>query len=122
MSQSERRFQRYTLTTGAFSRQRLRGTGLLGSLKGWKDCRVKDMSTAGAQVLTKQEHYLGAQIEVELVTIEDTRMVFQGEVVNLGKEHNSNENKIGIKLDAPRAGSAEASFLESLGLKFKASV
>lgn len=120
MSQSERRFQRYTLTPGAFSRQRLRGTGLLASLKGWKDCRVKDMSTAGAQVLTKQEHYLGTQIEIELVTVEDARMVFKGEVVNLGKDHTSDESKIGIKLNAPMPGTAEASFLESLERMFRA--
>ncbi|KQW19920.1 hypothetical protein ASC85_08720 [Pseudomonas sp. Root401] len=121
MSLSERRFQRYHLTPGAFSRQRIRGTGLLAGIKGWKDCRVKDMSVAGALILAKQEHQLGSKIEVELETTDGTRMVFLGEVVNLGKDHNSNEHKIGMKIQAPKGGSAEAEFLDSLESRFKAS-
>lgn len=121
MSLSERRFQRYNLSPGAFSRQRIRVTGLLGSIKGWKDCRVKDMSVAGALILAKQEHQLGSIIEVELETTDGSRMVFKGEVVNLGKDHQSNEHKIGMKIEAPAGGSGEAVFLDSLEGRFKAS-
>jgi hypothetical protein len=98
----------------------MRGTGLLGSLKGWKDCRVKDMSIAGALIQAKQEHQLGAKVEVELETIDGARMVFQGEVVNLGKDHKTNENKLGVRLEPAKGGSAEAAFLESLEQRFKA--
>ncbi len=98
----------------------MRGTGLLASLGGWKACRVKDMSSAGALILAKQEYHLGAQIDIELKTTEGVRMVFRGEVVNLGKDHKSNENKIGVRIQAPEQGSVESTFLETLGYKFQA--
>lgn len=119
MSLSERRFQRYTLTPGAFSLQRMRGTGFFASLGGWKACRVKDMSSAGALVLAKQEYHLGAHIDIELQTTDGVRMIFKGEVVNLGKDHKTSENKIGIRIYAPSEGSIESSFLENLGKKFR---
>lgn len=122
MSESERRFNRYVLTPGAFSQQRIRGKGLIGSLKGWKECRVKDMSTAGALVLTKQVHNLGDEIEVELVPVGGVRMVFEGEIVNLGKDHHSNENKLGVRMESPQEGSPEHKFLNSLQARFESSL
>ena len=122
MSESQRRFQRYTLSPGAFTSQRVRGTGLLGSIKGWKVCRVKDMSVAGALLLTKQDHYLGAGIEIELSTVEGQKLIFKGEVVNLGKDHQTNDNKLGVRIESPKAGSSEAKFVEGLEKRFKPSL
>ncbi|MCF5371279.1 PilZ domain-containing protein [Pseudomonas syringae] len=121
MSESERRFQRYTLIPGAFSRQRAKAVGFLGTLKGWKDCRVKDMSTAGALLLTKQEHFLGDKIEIELVTIDTVKLVFVGEVVNAGRDHASNDQKVGIRLETPGPGTPESIFLDGLADRFKES-
>lgn len=121
MSESERRFQRYALTPGAFSRQRVKALGFIGSLKGWKECRVKDMSTAGALLLSKQEHYLGDKIEVELQTVEGVTMVFRGEVVNLGKDHTTSQHRVGVRLEAPEPGTSEALFLDGLQTRFKES-
>lgn len=119
MSLSDRRFQRYTLTPGAFSLQRMRGTGFFASIGGWKACRVKDMSSAGALILAKQEYHLGALIDIELQTTDGVRMVFRGEVVNLGKDHKTSENKIGVRIHTPDLGSVESTFLENLGKKFR---
>jgi hypothetical protein len=121
MSESERRFQRYVLAPDAFASQRAKGTGLTALLKGWKDCRVKDMSAAGALLLTKQEFSLGDGIEVELTEKSGNRLVFKGEVVNLGKDHHTNLNKLGVRLDVPGEGALEARFLAGLESRFKPS-
>ena len=121
MSESERRFQRYVLAPDPFASQRAKGTGLTALLKGWKDCRVKDMSAAGALLLTKQEFSLGGGIEVELTEKSGNRLVFKGEVVNLGKDHHTNLNKLGVRLDVPGEGSLEARFLAGLESRFKPS-
>ncbi|HBO2935331.1 TPA: PilZ domain-containing protein [Pseudomonas aeruginosa] len=121
MSESERRFQRYVLAPDAFASQRAKGTGLAALLKGWKDCRVKDMSAAGALLLTKQEFSLGDGIEVELTEKGGKRLVFKGEVVNLGKDHHTNLSKVGVKLSEPGNGSLEAQFLGSLESRFRQS-
>lgn len=121
MSESDRRFQRYVLAPDAFTSQRAKGAGLSWLIKGWKDCRVKDMSAAGALLLTKQDFSLGDKIEVELTAKEGQRMVFQGEVVNLGKDHNAGLNKLGIKLGHPTSGSVEERFLEGLEARFRPS-
>nr|WP_192963281.1 PilZ domain-containing protein [Pseudomonas fluorescens]CEK42077.1 hypothetical protein PQBR57_0124 [Pseudomonas fluorescens SBW25] len=122
MSESERRHTRYALSSGEFTRQRLKGCGFLASLKGWKDCRVKDMSSAGALLLSKTEHYLGDQIDLELTAKDGSKLVFRGEVVNLGKDHGTNEHKLGIKIDQPKAGTCEGLFMEGLQAKFKQSI
>lgn len=121
MSESERRHVRYALPSGEFTRQRLKGRGMFGSLKGWKDCRVKDMSSAGALVLTKAEHYLGDTIDIELTGTNGSKLVFSGEVVNLGKDHAANLNKMGIKIVPPQGSSAEAKFLAGLQTSYKQS-
>ncbi|MPQ69318.1 PilZ domain-containing protein [Pseudomonas sp. MWU12-2323] len=121
MSESERRFQRYALTPSAFSRQRVKALGFIGSLRGWKECRVKDMSTAGALLLSKQEHYLGDKIEVELQTVEGRTMVFKGEVVNLGRDHATSQHRVGVRLETPEHGTSEAQFLDGLQTRFKES-
>jgi hypothetical protein len=122
MSESERRFQRYDLNPGAFSRQRVKVSGFIGSLKGWKDCRVKDMSTAGALVLTKQVFLLGDHVEVELTTVEGIRLVFSGEVVNLSKDHSTDESKLGISLGKTAPASSEGIFLSGLSSRFRQSL
>ncbi len=122
MSESDRRFQRYVLTPDAFASQRVKGSGFSWLLRGWKDCRVKDMSAAGVLLLSKQDFSLGEGVEVELTAKDGQRMVFQGEVVNLGKEHNAGQNKIGIKLGATSSGSAEERFLERLAKNFRPSM
>ncbi|MFL1449382.1 PilZ domain-containing protein [Pseudomonas tritici] len=121
MSESQRRFQRYDLNPAAFSKQRVKAAGLIGAFKGWRDCRVKDMSAAGALVLAKVEFMMGDKLEVELTTLEGTRLVFKGEVVNLGRDHSSHETKLGITLGKTTPGSSENSFLNELERRFKQS-
>jgi hypothetical protein len=121
MSESERRFHRYALAPGAFSRQRVRALGFIGFFKSWKECRVKDMSIAGALLLTKQQHILGDKVEVELQTVEGVSMIFLGEVVNLGMDHSTDQHRVGVHIDPPRQGTPESLFLESLPTRFKAS-
>ena len=121
MSESERRHIRYALPSGEFTRQRLKVRGMLGSLKGWKDCRVKDMSSAGVLVLAKTEHYLGDTIDIELTGMDGRTLTFTGEVVNLGKDHAANLNKVGVKIVQPGATSAEAKFLAGLQARYKQS-
>lgn len=119
MSESERRHTRYALSPGEFTRQRLKGCGMLGSLKGWKECWVKDISSAGAAVLAKSDHYLGDYIDLELTATDGSRLVFKGEVVNLGKDHGTDQHKLGIKIDQPKSGSREAKFLDGLQTRYK---
>jgi hypothetical protein len=121
MSESERRFQRYALTPGAFSSQRVKALGFLGLIKGWKDCRVKDMSIAGVLLLTKQQHMLGDKVEVELQTIDGSKMVFLGEVVNLGNDHTTDQHRVGVRIDTPKEGTPESKFLDGLETRFKPS-
>lgn len=121
MSESERRHTRYALSSGDFAHQRLKGCGMLASLKGWKDCRVKDMSSAGALLLTKSEHNLSDLIDLELTFKDGNKLVFRGEVVNLGKDHTTNQHKLGIKIDQPKTCSREARFLDGLQVRYKQS-
>lgn len=121
MSESQRRFQRYNLNPNAFTRQRVKSAGLIGSLKGWRECRVKDMSAAGALILTKVDFMMGDKLDIELMTTEGARLVFKGEVVNLGRDHLNNDTKLGISISKAEAGSPEAGFLNDLERKFKQS-
>ena len=121
MSESERRHIRYALSSGEFTRQRLKGSGMLGSLKGWKECRVKDISSAGALLLTKTEHYLGDFIDLELISLDGSKLLFRGEVVNLGKDHTTNQHKVGVKITTPIPGSGEAIFLNGIPARYKQS-
>ncbi|NVL48649.1 PilZ domain-containing protein [Pseudomonas syringae pv. actinidiae] len=118
MSESERRHTRFVLPMGEFSRQRVKGRGMFASLRGWKDCRVKDMSSAGALLLTTAEHNLGDFVDLELTATAGSKLVFRGEVVNLGKDHATAQNKVGIKLDHLKTGSNEANFLASLQARY----
>lgn len=119
MSESERRHTRYALSSGEFTRQRLKRCGMLGFLKGWKECRVKDISSAGALLLTKTEHYLGDLIDLELLTSGGIKLLFRGEVVNLGKDHSTNQHKVGVKITTPTPGSGEAIFVNGIQTRYK---
>ena len=119
MSESERRHTRYALSSGEFTRQRLKRCGMLGSLKGWKECRVKDISSAGALLLTKTEHYLGDFINLELLSSGGSKLLFRGEVVNLGKDHSTNQHKVGVKIATPTPGSGEAIFVNGIQTRYK---
>lgn len=121
MSESERRYTRYALPAGEFTRQRLKCCGIFGSLKGWKECRVKDISSAGALLLTRTEHYLGDFIDLELVSSDGTKLLFRGEVVNLGSDHSTNQHKVGVKIATPSPGSGEAIFLNGIQNRYKQS-
>ncbi len=118
MSESLRRFQRYSLPPGALKSQRIKVPGVVGTIKGWSDCMVKDVSVAGALILSKTLQKLGDKIVLELTPHQGEPMLFQGEVVNLGKDHNSGMHKLGIKLFEPKAGSEQSSFLETLSERY----
>jgi len=122
MPESLRRFQRYTLAPDEFTQQRLKNRSFFASLMGWKECRVKDMSEAGALILTKHQLGLGDEVQLELSPRQGAKMVFEGEVVNLGIDHATKVNKIGIRLTGPRGGTTEANFLSNLEACFKPSL
>lgn len=121
MSESDRRFQRYNVSAGSFSNQRVKVEGFLGSLKGWGGCKVKDMSEAGALVLTKRLLSMGDTVIIEMTPRGGVPMNFRGEVVNIGTEHVSGWAKLGVRLITPGQGSREMTFLETLSDHYKIS-
>jgi hypothetical protein len=98
----------------------IKGYGRI-TIIGWKECRVKDMSEAGALILTKHRLDLGDEVQLELSPKQGAKMVFEGDVVNLGIDHATKVNKIGIRLTSPRGGTTEATFLIKLEACFKPS-
>lgn len=119
MSEAQRRYQRFIVSAGALKRQRVRAASIMGKLKGWKDCKVQDISQAGALVLASSIFDMGDAVQVELLPSDDEAIIFDGEVVNLGREHATGQYRLGIRLNTPQPGSAEMRFLDTLSERFR---
>lgn len=119
MSEAQRRFQRFIVSAGAFKGQRVKAAGMFGLVKRWGECKVHDISQAGALVLSKTTFDMGDAVVIELEPIDGTVMRFDGEVVNLGREHSSGLYKLGVRLLAPKPGTTEMEFLDTLEQRFK---
>lgn len=121
MSESERRFQRFLLPPGAVKEQRLKVDGVIGSIRGWAQCQIKDLSIAGALVYCDTGMKLGDGVKLKLEMNSGDLMVFTGEVVNLGRDQSTAKQRVGIRLSNPEAGATESLFLEDLGKHFEES-
>tara|TARA_R110002124_G_scaffold128157_19_gene288715 strand:+ start:12076 stop:12444 length:369 start_codon:yes stop_codon:yes gene_type:complete len=121
MSESDRRYQRYFISEGAFKSQRIKGSSFIGTLKGWMDCQIRDLSYAGAQVYSNAKLGLGAKIEIKLTSDQGKEMNFKGEVVNIGRDLATSQQKLGVRIEEPAVGSKEANFLGDLSENFEKS-
>ncbi|MGP0171110.1 PilZ domain-containing protein [Pseudomonas sp. NCHU5208] len=122
MDASNRRHTRYKVTEGSLASQRMRKGGLFGKLQGWSDCRISDLSIAGALVMTQKRHGPGDKVSLELTTRSGESLVFLGKVVNIGSEHRLGGYRLGIALDEAEEGSNEFDFLHSLSSLYQTSI
>ena len=121
MSESDRRYDRYSLDEAAFKTVKLKRHGVMGLLSGYVDCKVKDMSKAGALVLCSSSVSLGSRISLKLELQNDSELVFLAEVVNLGRDVTKGLVKLGLRLEPSPEGSAEYRFLDSLAENYQKS-
>lgn len=122
MSEADRRFQRFVVDPDAFRSQRIRKKGLLGSILGWKLCSLRDISNAGALVITHKLLTMGTPVMIELETNDGESMTLSGEVVNIALDHGSCHFRLGIKIMQPEAQSSEGRFLSNLDSHFQPSL
>lgn len=118
MNASDRRHTRYVIREEALLSQKISGKGLLAAIRGQVDCRVRDMSVAGALVLTSRKYGIGDVIDLELTERSGRELRLGGKVVNCGIDALTGLNKLGISLSAPRSGTPEHAFLEQLASSF----
>lgn len=121
MSESDRRHARYQVHEGAMLSQDIRTLGLLGKLVGWSSCRIKDLSLAGAMVLTERKIAVGGQVEIMLVGKSGQRIILPGKVANVGRDERLGKYKLGVCLHVPDKKSNEWKFLQSLPELFQPS-
>lgn len=118
MNASDRRHTRYVIREEALLSQKISGKGLLAAIRGQVDCRVRDMSVAGALVLASRKYGIGDVIDLELTERSGRQLRLGGKVVNCGIDASTGLNKLGISLSAPRSGTPEHAFLEQLASNF----
>lgn len=123
MSESQRRFQRYAVQAGSLSSQRYKEAGVLGFLRGWTDCKVTDLSHAGALVVSSKMLDMGSVLAIEITPKSSgDKLTFHGEVMNIGREPKQGTYRFGVKLFTPERGTKELLYLEQLPTIFKESV
>lgn len=118
MDASGRRHTRYTVPEGAMRSQKIKEKGLLGGLLGWADCRVRDLSIAGALILTNKKLGIGDQILMKLTPKLGNDLEFAGSVVNCTTDQSSGKYQLGIALAAPSTNTGEHHFLHNLSVAF----
>lgn len=118
MNASSRRYTRYVIPEGALASQKIRSKGLVAGLLGWADCRVRDLSVAGALILTEKKKGIGDPIAMRLTERNGTELHFEGKVVNCGTDHRSGKYQLGISLFVQSPESKEYAFLHGLALTF----
>ncbi|QHF00570.1 PilZ domain-containing protein (plasmid) [Pseudomonas cannabina pv. alisalensis] len=118
MNASSRRHTRYVISEGALLSQQIKGKGLVAALLGWADCRVRDLSIAGAMILTEKKKGIGDPISMKLTQRNGDELQFEGKVVNCGTDHRSGHFQLGIALNEQAPETREHIFLHSLGDSF----
>lgn len=119
MNASSRRHTRFVIPEEALPSQKIKGKGLLGGLLGWADCRVRDLSIAGALVLTGKRKGIGDPIELRFTQRNGKELQFGGKVVNCGIDHRTGKFQLGISLTEQLPETAEYAFLHSLSQTFQ---
>ena len=94
--------------------QKIRSKGALLRMLGWADCRLRDISIAGALILTEKKFGIGDKISIKLSPKADAELVFEGEVVNCSKDPRTGHFQLGIAIQPPAARSHEESFFNKL--------
>ncbi|EKT4529643.1 MULTISPECIES: PilZ domain-containing protein [Pseudomonas] len=118
MTASSRRHTRYVITEGALLSQKIKGKGLFAGLLGWDECRVRDLSIAGALILTDKKKGIGDSICMKLTQNNGKELEFEGKVVNCGTDHRSGKYTLGISLSDQDPSSHEHIFLHKLAENF----
>lgn len=118
MNASSRRHTRYVIPEGALASQKIKSRGLVAGLLGWADCRVRDLSIAGALILTDKKKGIGDPIAMRLTEKNGTELNFEGKVVNCGTDHRSGKFQLGISLLEQAPDSKEHAFLHGLATSF----
>lgn len=98
--------------------QQIKTKGLFGGLKGWSDCRVRDLSFAGALVLSEKKLDIGDHVLMRLSLRTGWNLEFDGKVVNCGTDLMSGKFKLGVSIDEPGQETTEHSFLRDLNQTF----
>jgi len=122
MSASARRHTRYTVPMDAMRTQQIKSKGLIAGLKGWSDCHIRDLSYAGALVLSDKKLDIGDQILMRLSLRSGWDLEFNGKVVNCGTDILSGKYKLGVAIDEPSSETTEHRFLQNLGASFEVAV
>lgn len=114
MNASNRRHTRYSVPEGALVSQKIRSKGALARMLGWADCRLRDISIAGALILTEKKFGIGDKISIKLSPRKDAELVFEGAVVNCTKDPRTGHFQLGIAIHSPAERSPEESFFNNL--------
>lgn len=122
MNASNRRHTRYTVAESSLADQKIRSQGLFKGLLGWSDCRIRDLSIAGALILTSKSHGAGDKIYMKLTLRTGEELVFLGKVVNIGTEPRQGGYRLGVALDDVKPDTAEYEFLHDLASVFAISI
>ena len=117
MNASNRRHTRYTVPEGALADQRIRPHGMLSGFRAWSDCRVRDMSIAGALVLARKSIGSGSAVSIRLTLRTGEQLIYDGTVVNVSGGDNG-EYRLGVSLSEAQPGTPEHTFLHDLASVF----
>ncbi|HBO6302943.1 TPA: PilZ domain-containing protein [Pseudomonas aeruginosa] len=119
MTAANRRYTRYAIPEHAMRKQEIKIKGVLGLLAGWGDCRVRDISYAGALVLTDKKIGIGDRVVLRLVEKDGAEMTFDGSVANCSKDPITKQFRLGIALVEPDSGRKEMGFLQELQDRYR---
>lgn len=114
MNASNRRHTRYSVPEGALASQKIRSKSLIARVFGWGDCRLRDISIAGALIMTEKKFGIGDTISIKLTPRKDGDLVFDGKVVNCTKDPRTGFFQLGIAIHPPLSQSAEEGFINRL--------
>lgn len=120
MGHSDRRHTRYALPDILFVSQEIKQQGMIGSLLGWGQCHIRDISYAGMLLTTAKRMTIGDKITVKLNFKSGEELSFRCNVVNASTDHGTGNLKVGVCILEPERDSPEGVFLTTLGDKFKA--
>ncbi|HHH9441278.1 TPA: PilZ domain-containing protein [Pseudomonas aeruginosa] len=119
MTAANRRFTRYAIPEHSMHKQEIKIKGVLGLLAGWGSCRVRDISYAGALVLTDKKVGIGDRVVLRLVEKNGAEMTFDGSVANCSKDPITKQFRLGIALIEPGSGRRELGFLQELKDRYR---